>query len=475
MIRVVGLGPGALDRVPEAMRDLLADPDVTVVARTLRHPAAAELAQMRDVISCDDLYEAGAGFGDVYEAIVDRLLELSAESPVIYAVPGSPRVGEFAVRRLIESGDVDVEVLPGESFVDAILGEIGYDPFERGLQVLDGHDLPDPLILDKPTIVGHLDHPQTFGDALDAIGRVVPEETVVTVIIDVGGPEQRLVSEKLDSIPPELAGLRTSLWVDAEPGGLVGAVKVMRRLRDECPWDREQTHRSLVPNLLEEAYELIEAINRLPEDGEDWVAYSAVEDELGDVLLQVLFHEAIARQAHAFDIDGAAEVLRQKLVRRHPHVFGDVDADSPDEVKRNWDAIKAAERGGPYDSALDGVPSGLPAVQRASKVQNRAAKVGFDWSSAAEVVPKVEEELAELTSAMGGDGDVEAELGDLLFSIVNLSRHLGVDAELALRKSVATFERRFRLMEQEGPMEDLDLDEMNERWERSKGADRHSR
>jgi len=242
----------------------------------------------------------------------------------------------------------------------------------------------------------------------------------------------------------------------------------MRMLREECPWDRTQTHASLVKNLVEESYELIEAIEGLDGSEEDWVAYAAVEDELGDVLLQVLFHAVIARQAGVFDIDGVAEVMRQKLVRRHPHVFGDVTADTPEAVKSNWDQIKKGERGSEDDSTLHGVPSGMPALHRASKIQNRAAKSGFDWDEAAQVLPKVHEELDELRAAMGGDGDIEAELGDVMFSIVNLSRHLGIDTELALRSATGRFEKRFRRMELDGPLKGLDLDQLNARWESAK-------
>jgi tetrapyrrole methylase family protein/MazG family protein len=467
MITVIGLGPGHLDRVPRSVRSLLEDPSTTVVARTAQHPAAEELADLRPVVFCDDLYEAADDFDEVYTAIVERVIAVSGEGPVVYAVPGSPMVGEFAVRELLESG-LEVELVPGESFVDAVLAEVGYDPLDRGLQILNGHELPDPLILDKPTVIGHLDSPETLADVLDAVGRVTQEDSPVILLSDLGSDDATVVTGPVGGHDPGMAGLRTSLFVDAPPGGLVGAVHVIRRLREECPWDREQTHHSLVKNLVEETYELIEVIERLPRDGVDWVAYAAVEDELGDVLLQVLFHEAIARQVGAFDIDGVAEVMRQKLVRRHPHVFGDVEVDGPEEVKRNWDRIKAEERGRGDGSTLDGIPTGLPALQRASKMQNRAARIGFDWESADQVVPKIREELEELTAAMTGAGDVESELGDVVFSVINLARHLDVDPELALRRANETFERRFRRMEAEGPLDGLDLDGLNERWERAK-------
>lgn len=469
VITITGLGPGTLDRVPEPVRDLLLDEARTVIARTSHHPAARELAELREVVFCDDLYDGSETFDDVYSAIASRVIGASQSGPVVYVVPGSPMVGEFAVRRILDTAE-DVEIIAAESFVDAVLSTVGYDPLDRGLQILNGHDLPDPLVLDKPTIVGHLDRPEILGDVLDAVARVVPDDTTATLLSGVGAPDASVVTDRIDAIDRQVAGFRTSLFVDPVPGGLLGAVQVMRRLREECPWDQEQTHQSLVKNLVEEVYELIEAIGRLPEDGIDWVAYADVEDELGDVLLQVLFHEAIARESGAFDIDGVAEVLRQKLVRRHPHVFGDIGVTGADEVKENWDRIKEEERGSPAASVLDGVSDGLPGLQRSAKIQNRAAKVGFDWEHAHQVVPKVREEIDELDAAMAGQGNVSAELGDLLFSVVNLARHLGVDPEIALRHATATFEQRFRRMERDGPLEGLDLDELNRRWETAKGG-----
>jgi MazG family protein len=243
----------------------------------------------------------------------------------------------------------------------------------------------------------------------------------------------------------------------------------MAVLREECPWDREQTHQTLVKYLIEESYELIDAVSRLDGSEPDWVGYAEVEDELGDVLLSVLFHAAIANENGAFDIDDVAEVMRQKLVRRHPHVFGDVEVGSASDVKRNWDQIKDVERGEARDSHMDGVPTGMPALHRAAKVQNRAAKVGFDWSTAAEVIPKIREELDELEAVLDDPGLAGSELGDVLFSVVNLARHLGVDGEVVLRGAVDRFDARFRSMESSGPLEDVSLEELNERWEQAKG------
>ena len=471
MILVIGLGPGDLDRVPETVRAILLDSDNRVIAWTRHHPAAEQLAQLREVTFCDDLYEASDSFDDVYAAIADRVMASSAEGAVVYAVPGSPMVGEFAVRKLMESG-AGIEVIPAESFIDAILATVAYDPLDRGLQVLNGHGLPVPLVLDKPTIIAHLDRPEVLADVAAAVDRVLPEGAPVFLLTELGSADGRIVESTANTVDPARAGFRTSMYIDAEPGGLIGAVQTMARLREECPWDREQTHQSLMKNLVEESYELIDAVSRLPEGEPDWVAYSEVEDELGDVLLQVLFHAAIARQAGAFDIDDVAEVLRQKLVRRHPHVFGDVEVASAAEVKSNWDRIKEEERGEVAESALDGVSEGIPALQRASKVQNRAAKVGFDWEEAAQVVPKVREEIDELEAVLDDPDRAGSELGDVLFSVVNLARHLGLDPEIALRQATDRFETRFRRMESEGTLEGLDLGGLNERWDRAKEVER---
>lgn len=456
-----------LSRLPAPHRRLLEDPAYTLVVRTIHHPAAAQLAERRQVIACDDLYESSDGFDDVYEAIAERVAGHAADGPTIYAVPGSPMVGEFAVRKLL-ARHPDAEVVPAESFVDAVLAAVGYDPFDRGLRIINGHELPHPLALDAPTIIGHLDSPEVLADVSASLSRVLPEGAEVTVLANLGADDEQVVTVPVDAVPADLAGFRTSMFVDTDPAGLVGLVGVSRRLRAECPWDRSQTHHSLLRHLLEETYELAEAVSRLPDDDAevDYVAYDAVEDELGDVLLQVLFHAAIAAEKGVFDIDDVATRLREKLVRRHPHVFGDVEVKDADEVAANWEQIKKQERGGVEpQSALDGVPAGMPALERAEAVQRKAAKVGFDWEGPAEIVGVLRQEVDELEEALEGRGDAVSELGDVMFTAVNLVRHLGVTGEEALRRATARFEERFRAMEAEGPLEGLTLEELDARWQ----------
>jgi tetrapyrrole methylase family protein/MazG family protein len=470
VIVLTGLGPGDLDRIPGTVRSLLLDPERELIIRTRNHPAAKQLADLREVSFCDDFYDTLETFEDVYTAIAERVIAAGDRGDVIYAVPGSPLMGEFAVGRILQSG-AETEVIPAESFVDAILKHVGYDAFDRGLQILNGHSLPDPLVLDKPTIVGHLDRPEILIDVAASLGRVMKEDATLTVFSGLGASDERVVESSPHDVDRSLAGFRTSIYLDVEPGGLVGAIHTMRILREQCPWDRDQTHASLVKYLVEESNELIDAVSRLQDDEIDWVAYSAVEDELGDVLLNVLFHAVIARQAGVFDIDDVSEVLRQKLVRRHPHVFGDLEVGSAEEVKANWDLIKADEKGVHPKSAMDGIPSGMPGFHRASKVQNRAAKVGFDWDKAEEVLPMVGGELEELEAVLGDKSRSEDELGDVLFSIVNLARHLGLEPEIALRRATDRFESRFRRMEEAGPLKDLGMSEMDELWEAAKGAE----
>jgi tetrapyrrole methylase family protein / MazG family protein len=241
-------------------------------------------------------------------------------------------------------------------------------------------------------------------------------------------------------------------------------VEVVRRLRSPqgCPWDREQTHASLRATMLEEAYEVLEAI--------DEQSIPKLREELGDVLLQVLMQSEIAEETGEFTLSDVADAVREKLVRRHPHVFGSTVVSGADEVVRNWEALKAQEYG--RESALDGVQRSLPALQSAWSLQRRAANVGFDWPDVDGALEKVREELEELREAPTVE-DREAEFGDLLFTLVNVARKLGMNPEDALRASTGRFEARFRMMEQAAradgkALKDLPMPELDQYWEAAK-------
>ena len=245
----------------------------------------------------------------------------------------------------------------------------------------------------------------------------------------------------------------------SEQSPLDALVEIMRHLRDPetgCAWDREQTFETIAPYTIEEAYEVADAIARSD--------MAELKDELGDLQLQVVYHAAIAAERGAFTIDDVIRGICEKMVRRHPHIFGEA-ADSP-----GWEALKAAERGGREDpSAVAGVALALPALKRAEKIQNRAARVGFDWPDAAGPRAKIDEELAEIEGATN-DEDRAGELGDLLFSVVNYARHLGIDPEAALREATARFERRFRRVEAitDKPLNSLDIGALEALWQEAK-------
>ncbi len=252
-----------------------------------------------------------------------------------------------------------------------------------------------------------------------------------------------------------------------ETGSIRRLLEIMKKLRgpDGCPWDREQTVESLRGDLIEETYEVVDAM-----DSGD---RSELCEELGDLLLQVVFQAQIADEEGAFDFDDVAKGIADKLVRRHPHVFGDVQADTPDQVIRNWEKIKKTEKGGETPRSLvDGIPRHLPALSKAHLVQKRVAKVGFEWDEIGGVIDKLEEELAEVKEALASRDAVaiREELGDLLFSAVNLNRYLGYESEKLLNENIAKFMRRFQSLENkihdEGKeLEHCSLDELDAVWQ----------
>ena len=252
-----------------------------------------------------------------------------------------------------------------------------------------------------------------------------------------------------------------------EFGKLVETVAALRA-PEGCPWDRQQTHETLKKYAIEETYELVEAI----ESGDA----RRIQDELGDLLLQVLLHAQIAGEAEQFDAADVCSTLREKLHRRHPHVFGDTQVSGVDDVLHNWEHIKRAEPG--YDerkSALDGVPGSLPALMRAAKLSKKAARTGFDWPDVRSIVDKLKEETAELEEALDRDdkGAVQEEIGDLLFTVVNIARFKGIDPEEALRRMLEKFVRRFNRIEERAAqfgvkVGDMTLPEMDRVWDETK-------
>lgn len=476
-VAIVGLGPAGIEHVSTSALSLIGEAD-TVVLRTVEHPAAATVATSREVVTCDDLYDSLAEFDEVYTAIADRVLAAAAQRVVVYAVPGSAVVGERSVReirmRAVEAG-IAVTIEPGQSFLDVAYIALGLDPIADGLQILDARDLPDPLPLHVPTIITQVDSDLRASDVSLALTRTIDPATEVTILDRLGDSDEVVSRLPANQLASYRAGPRTSVFVPATNSGLLGLIATNRVLRRECPWDRKQTHHTLLTHLIEEAYETADAIGQLPiaaPSGEpDFGAYAEVEEELGDLLLQVIFHATLASEAGAFDVDEVAESVRRKLVDRHPHVFGDVDVADADEVLSNWEQIKKMEK--KRDSLMEDIPVGMSGIARSMKVQKRARSVGFDWEEPEQVISALRKEIAELEDADGDPTSIAGELGDVLFTTVNLARHLGIDPEVALRSTVDKFIRRFQTMESHFAGNSSDISkattaELERAWEAAK-------
>jgi tetrapyrrole methylase family protein/MazG family protein len=470
---VVGLGPGGADLVLPAARAALESSPVRY-ARTARHPAVSELAAAGIALeSFDDRYDAANDLDECYAGIVDTLIAAAAEHrEVAYAVPGNPAVAERTVELLHDAaraGDVELRVVPGLSFADAAWARLGVDPLATGARVVDGRAL-DVAALDAgaPLLVAQCDHPLVLADVkLTLLERLAPE-TPVTVLQRLGLPDERveelaLVDLDRTIVPDHL----TSVLVPGAPVSatveLARLLALAERLRRPggCPWDAEQTHHSLTRYLLEESYEVVDAVEALPtrapdDAAPDDPAYAALVDELGDLLYQVIFHAVLAEEAGAFGMADIARGIHDKLVRRHPHVFGDVDAETSDAVMANWEQIKKEEKG--VESIVAGITPGLPSLLYAHKLYRKAASVGLDSGDVDASLARVEAAVVAIRT-LGAD-EAEAVLGELLAAAVALARALGVDTESALRGWSLRFRTRFEAMEHLARDRGLDLSAM---------------
>ena len=489
-IIIVGLGPGGLDHVTT---DTLATIE-RIDRRHLRtsvHPSAHLVADAPGgAIAHDDLYETADTFDDVYQALAERLIADSTEhGEVLYAVPGSPLVLERTVRLLRERAGiagVELDIHPAMSFLDIAWARLGVDPVEAGARLVDGHDFAARAAGDTgPLLIAHT-HANWVLSHIKLAAEDAHGDEPVTMLHALGTPDEQIVETTWAEMDRTIdADHLTSIWVPelAAPVGrnYVRFHELVRTLREKCPWDVEQTHRSLIPYLLEETYEVVDALQTLADPDHDDSADDDLIEELGDLLYQIEFHAVIAEQEGRFSIADVADGIHDKLVRRHPHVFATdaVSADTPDvdTVLSNWDAIKRAEKG--RTSIFEGIPRSMPSLSYAAKVGRKASKVGFDWPDVTGAIPKIREELDELLEAMeaGNHDEVTDELGDLLFATVNVARHVDVDPELALRAASDKFRGRFEGVEQLARDAGIDLqsaplDVLDGLWEQVKADDR---
>lgn len=488
-INVVGLGSGGEDQLTLGILKTLEAAKLRY-CRTAAHPAIADLGR-RDIAfeSFDALYERSDSFEQVYENIAETLLAQAAAHPedtVVYAVPGHPMVAERTVQLLRERAEgrgVALAVLGGESFLDQAFVRLGFDPIE-GFQLLDASSLKrEHLRPSLHTVVGQVYDGYTASDVKLTLMSVYPDdhEIVIGQALGIVGEERiaRIPLHELDR--QESYGNLMLVYVPASDDAKLQRrsferlheIVAILRGPEGCPWDREQTHQSIRRNFIEETYEAIEALDLDDPDG--------MKEEFGDVLLQILLHSQMEEETGAFDVFDVLAELNDKLIFRHPHVFGTEDADNAEEALRNWEAMKAEEKRlkgrSERVSLLDGIPKDLPALPRAHKIQKKASGVGFDWPDLDGVWDKVAEELEELKAAVKGESAErqQEELGDLLFAVVNASRFIHADPEEALAGTNRKFAARFRYIEERlrisgRKFDETDLLEMESWWQEAKHA-----
>lgn len=483
MLKIMGLGPGAYEALTiGALKELKNNKNIYF--RTEKHPTVDFLKDEGIKFeSYDHAYEKYDSFDDVYKYIAEDLItKIKDDEDLIYAVPGHPLVAEKSVVNLIElckEKNIQYEVLPAVSFVDAMMEALQVDPIE-GVKIIDAFDMKNQ-ILDKRvgTIITQVYNNFIASEVKLRLLEGYEDDTEIIFVRAAGvkGLEsiRKIPLYELDW--QEDIDYLTSIYIPKDLGNkkdFQDLLDIIETLRNPggCPWDREQTHESLKSALLEECYEVIDAIENKDED--------ALIEELGDVLLQVVFHASIGKEDGYFDIMDVIGGISNKMINRHPHVFGNEEANTSEQVLVNWDEIKKEEKGiKTLTEEMQNIAKSLPATTRAYKVQKKAKKVGFDWDDVNCAMDKVKEELNEIKEVYNCEDKsiIEGEVGDLLFACINVARFLEVDGELALDKTIKKFIKRFSYIENEAiknnkNLKDMTLEEMDKLWEEAKTSEK---
>ena len=483
MIKIVGLGPGAKEALTIGTICEL-ESTKNVFLRTEKHPTVDYLKEKKIIFDTyDNIYESIGSFDEVYLNIANDLIKRHEElGDLVYAVPGHPLVAEKSVFNLMElckENNIEYKIVPAVSFIDAMIESLRIDPIQ-GLKIIDAFDIGNQ-ILDKRigTIVTQVYNQLIASEVKIKLLEQYNDETQIYYVRAAGIKEQ----ESIRKIPlfeldmQEDIDYLTSIYIPKDLknkkdfNDLLEIIEILRS-EDGCPWDIEQTHKSLEKALIEESYEVIDAIDQ--EDDNSLI------EELGDVLLQVVFHASIGKEDGYFDISDVIEGICNKMISRHPHVFKNSnELNSSEEVLVKWDELKKKEKG--YSSLTEemrGITKGLPALLRAHKVQEKAKKVGFDFDDVSFAINKVKEELKEVIDVYNIENmeKIKEEIGDLLFSCVNVARFLKVDEEIALNYTIDKFIKRFEYIERVAKEKNIQLinmniDEMNKFWEISKKLD----
>ncbi|MEH6940686.1 nucleoside triphosphate pyrophosphohydrolase [Bacillus sp. JJ722] len=482
-ITIMGLGAGDLDQLPYGIYKKLKTTE-KIYTRTMDHPVINELQQEGvEFESFDSVYEKYDTFKEVYEEISDTIVRLAKSSDVVYTVPGHPMVAEMTVQLLLEKTEkqnIELIIEGGQSFLDALFQAVKIDPID-GFQLLDGTALMrESLQMKQHIIIGQVYDGFIASEVKLTLMEKFPDDYEVALVTAAGSSAEDVTWLPLYELDRQakLSNL-TSVYVPPVTNEellqkeFFKLRSIIAELRgpNGCPWDQKQTHESLKKYALEEAYELIDAINEDDTEG--------IISELGDVLLQVMLHAQIGEDEGMFTIDDVVQVLSEKMIRRHPHVFGDTRVESEEEVIVNWNKIKSSEKGDKAkssESLLAGVEKSLSQLLVAYEYQKRAAKVGFDWEEVDSAWEKVKEEIQEFQEEVKKGSTLEeirAEYGDILFALVNIARFHDIYPEEALHTTNVKFARRFQyiekcLQEQELTFEQCTLEQLDQYWDDAK-------
>lgn len=477
-ISIVGLGPGDYSQISQGALEILQSGS-KIFLRTEKHPTVDVLKETIQYTSLDYFYDNGKDFEEVYYKISEFIVKSSKEGDVVYAVPGHPRVAEKTVR-IIESmaneKGIEVETIASMSFVDAMFNYLGIDPAD-GFKLLDAFEIENSYIDTNTNMIITQVYDHFIASNLKLIlleNYDYDQEVCIVTGAGVKNLESKtyIPLHELDRVENEFNYL-SSLYIPKTNKKMYNTInelqEIMSILRgtNGCDWDKKQTHQSLKKYIIEESYELCQAI-----DNDD---IDEIIEELGDILLQVIFHCQIGQEEGYFDLREVINGISTKLIHRHPHVFDNKDLDM-NEFERTWEELKQEEKGeSSISEGLKRIPTYLPALIKSEKIQKKAALVGFDWDNVEDVFKKIEEEYQELLDECkaGNIKYIKEELGDLLFSIVNLARFLEIDPEEALNCTSQKFINRFEFMEEYAKSLDKDfkllsLEEKEELWKKAK-------
>jgi tetrapyrrole methylase family protein/MazG family protein len=483
-ITIVGLGAGDLNQMPFGVYQLITNTE-HLFLRTKDHPIIKELNSEISFEAFDSIYEENEDFSDVYRKITETLLEKAADVNIVYAVPGHPLVAEKTVQLLLTEGrekGYTIVVQGGQSFLDSTFQALEIDPIE-GFQLVDALTFKsEQLQLKGHVIITQVYDQMVASEVKLTLMEQLPDDYKVIIVTAAGSSQQLIKEVALYELDRETSvNNLTSVYIppvkneDMLNHQFTALREIIAQLRglNGCPWDKEQTHHSLKRYLIEECYELLEAIEE--EDIDHMI------EELGDVLLQVVLHAQIGEDEGMFSIDDVIKGISDKMVRRHPHVFGEISVQDTEEVLSNWDEIKRKEKdSNDKKSILDSVSTALPALSKAFHLQKKAAKVGFDWPTIEGTWEKVKEEIKEFEDELVAGKDerlLMKEFGDVIFALVNVGRHYKIEPEEALSSTNKKFYDRFRYIEKKAAesqkeLQNMSLEEMDGYWNEAKKIDK---